>query len=125
MTKNQTVRKQLKRLPKSFWAVMVLAIISLLGLIATTIICYAPKNQVTTLTDISLCVGEVAPLNAELAVFIFLIIFGSLVVITFIVIIVWLLILRFKTKSKVKIPLPSQELNSPSEVYDMEGDDAQ
>ncbi len=68
-------------------------------------------------------VADGTALNAELTVFIFMIIFGTLVAVSLIVSVVWLLILKFKRKDKVKIPLSSQELNSSETVVDLEVQD--
>ncbi len=123
MTTNKLVKNQFKN-KKLFVALVMLAIASLIGLIVGLIIYSIPTSEVS-LNDAAVIYADgIEVVDSKLAVIIFLAIFGSLVAITIVTISVWLLILKFKSKSKVKIPLASQELNSPTEVIDMEEADA-
>ncbi len=122
MTTKKIVKNQFKN-KQLFLALTMLAIVSLIGLIVALTIYSIPVHEVT-LNDMVVYADGVQEVDSRLAVIIFLVIFGSLVIITIVIISVWLLILKFKSKSKVKIPLASQELNSPTEVVDMEEVDA-
>ncbi len=125
MTIKKTTNHISKKNTKSLMYMIIFLCIALVGFIVSSVLMLYSNNcsDVKNLSN-TLMAAEVQELNAELAVFIFLIIFASLVVISIITIVVWILVLKFKVKSKVKVQLPSQELNSPEEVTDMEDIDA-
>lgn len=59
-------------------------------------------------------------LNSDLIVFVLMIIFGSIAVLTVIVLLVLLILFYFKNKNKIKIQLDSVETNIPNEVKNVQ-----